>query len=201
MKMISEDFDVGLYQLDNIRFDLEKTKERVKKLLASADGMVQKEEKFLSDQRISGIVCDIPFIPFAAAGRLGLPAIGVSNFSWDWIYAHYGKRDPDWKPLARAISGYYRQGGLLLRLPFHGDMEAFRRIEDILLVARKSKKGKTAVRESLGLPNDRKIGLIGFSQLELEEGALKKIEQLCSDYLFLLKPPLNWKSSVFGGSK
>ena len=195
-KLISEDFDVGLHQIDNIRFDLEKTKERVKRILASADGMVQKEAKFLSDQHISGIVCDIPFLPFAAAGRLGLPAVGVSNFSWDWIYAHYGKRDPDWKPLALAISGYYRQGGLLLRLPFYGAMEAFRRIEDIPLVARKSKKGITEVRQSLGLLNDRKIGLMGFSRLDLEEGAIKRVERLCPDYLFLVKPPLEWKSSV-----
>jgi hypothetical protein len=197
LDVVPEGFDVGLWQLDNIRFDLKKTKEKVKKLLRSAEGLIEKEQRFLLDQGISGIVCDIPFIPLAAAERIGLPAIGISNFSWDWIYSFYGKRDPDWNPLIPMIRRYYQAGGLLLRLPFHGDMEAFSQIEDIPLVARKSPKRKAQIRKTLGLPKDRKIGLIGYSQVDLPERAIKKIEQLSSEYLFLIKPPLNWTSSVF----
>ncbi len=197
VKIVFETFDVGLCQLDNIRFDLAKTKERVQKVLASANAVIQKEKQFLSDHRISGIICDIPFIPFAAANQLKLPSVGVSNFSWDWIYEYYGKKDLEWRPLAQTIRDYYRQGELLLRLPFSGAMDAFQRIEDIPLVARKSRMGKTAVRKSLGLPLDRKIGLIGFSQLDLEEQAFKKIERSFSDILFLIMPPLNWRSPVF----
>lgn len=197
VEVVPERFDVGLWQLDNIHFDVQKTKEQVKELLRSAEVMIEKEQRFLLDQGVSGIVCDIPFIPLAAAERIGLPAIGVGNFSWDWIYAFYGKRDPEWKALAERIRRYYQTGGLLLRLPFHEDMEAFRKIEDIPLVARKSKMGKAAIRQALGLPKDRKIGLIGYNQVELPEGALKKIEQLSPEYLFLLRPPLNWTASVF----
>lgn len=197
VEILAESFDIGLHQLDNIRFDLERTKKSVMELLCSAEEAIQEEQRFLIDRQVSGVVCDIPFIPLAAAGRLGVPAIGVSNFSWDWIYAGYGKRDPDWKPLAEAIAGYYREGDLLLRLPFYGEMEAFKKIEDIPLVARKSSKDKAAIRRAIGLPEERRIGLIGFSRLDLQERAIKKIEQLSPDYLFLIKPPLNWKSSVF----
>ena len=35
------------------------------------------------------MVADIPPLAFAAAHRLGLPAVGVTNFSWGWIYAPY----------------------------------------------------------------------------------------------------------------
>ena len=94
VQVIAEGFDLGLHQIDNVRFDLEKTKEGVKKILNSAEQLIRKEQKYLLDQGCSGIVCDIPFIPLAAAGRSGLPSIGVSNFSWDWIYSFYGKRRP-----------------------------------------------------------------------------------------------------------
>jgi hypothetical protein len=197
VEVVPEGFDVGLWQLDNIRFDLKKTKEEVKKLLRSAEGLIEKEQRFLLDQGVSGIVCDIPFIPLAAAERIGLPAIGISNFSWDWIYSFYGKRDPDWNPLIPLIRRYYQAGGLFLRLPFHGGMEAFSQIEDIPLVARKSQKKKAKIRQTLGLPKDRKIGLIGYSQVDLPDRAIKKIEQLSSEYLFLIKAPLNWKALVF----
>jgi hypothetical protein len=193
----AEGFDVGLHQIDNIRFDLAKTKEGVKALLASAEDRIKKERIYLSDQGVSGVVSDIPFIPLAAAARSGLPSIGISNFSWDWIYSFYVKDDPEWLPLVKAIAGYYREGGFLLRLPFHGEMSAFPRIEDIPLVARRSRKGKIKIRQDLGLPFERKIGLMGFSCLDLRGGAIPEIARFSQDYLFLIRPPLNWKSSVF----
>ncbi len=195
--VLAEGFDVGLRQIDNIRFDLEKTKENLKALLARAEDLVGKERHFFSNQEISGIVSDIPFIPLAAAGRSGLPSIAVSNFSWDWIYSFYSNEDPEWLPLAEACAGYYREGGLLLRLPFHGEMPAFRQAEDIPLVARKSSKRKTEIRKNLDLPRGRKIGLIGFSQLDLQEEAIREIARLSRGYIFLIKDPLNWKSPIF----
>ncbi|MBA4392583.1 MAG: hypothetical protein C0407_03425 [Desulfobacca sp.] len=197
VEIVPEGFDVGLYQLDNIRFDLEKTKENVKRLLSSAEVLIEKEQNYLLDQGASGIICDIPFIPLAAAERIGLPAIGVSNFSWDWIYSYFGNKDPDWNPMVETIRRYYQAGGLLLRLPFYGEMDVFHKIEDIPLVARRSKKPKAEIRRILGLPKDRKIGLIGYSQVDLQDRAIKKIEQLSSEYLFLTKPSLNWKSLIF----
>ena len=197
VEIMPESFDVGLDQIDNVRFDLQKTKESVKKLLASAEELIWKEQKFLSTRGISGIVCDIPFIPLAAAERMGLPSVGISNFSWDWIYSFYGQRDPEWYPLAETIRSYYREGGFLLRLPFYGEMEAFQKIEDIPLVSRRSRKGKALVRKILDLPTDRKIGLIGFSRLDLQDRAIQKIGEFSPDYLFLIKHPLNWRSPVF----
>jgi hypothetical protein len=197
VEIISQSFDVGLDQIDNVRFDLEKTKESVKKLLDSAEELIREEQQFLSSRGISGIVCDIPFIPLATAGRMGLPSVGISNFSWDWIYSFYGKRDPEWYPLAETIRSYYQEGGLLLRLPFYGEMEAFKIIEDIPLVARKSRKGKARIRKTLDLPKDRIIGLIGFSRLDLQQQAIKKIGEFSPHYLFLIKHPLNWQSPIF----
>jgi hypothetical protein len=197
VEIMPQSFDVGLDQIDNVRFDLEKTKESVKKILASAEKLIREEQQFLSFRDISGIVCDIPFIPLAAAARLGLPSVGISNFSWDWIYTFYGQRDPEWYPLAETIRSYYQEGGLLLRLPFYGEMEAFKKVEDIPLVTRKSGKGKARIRKALDLPKDRIIGLISFSRLDLKKQAIQKIEALSPDYLFLIRRPLNWQTPIF----
>jgi hypothetical protein len=192
-----EKLDVGLHQLDNLHFDLSATKAQVRELLESAPQWVAQEVRFLKEEGFSGIVCDIPFIPFAAAEEAGLPAVGISNFSWDWIYSFYGQRDPEWIPLAEAIADYYEKGDLLLRLPFHGPMEAFRRIEDIPLVARRSTREKKEIRRALALPEDKKIVLIGFSQVELSSQAIQKIEKLSSRYLFIIRPPMDWTSPIF----
>jgi L-arabinokinase len=197
VKLEFQSFDVGLYQLDNIRFDLEKTKERVKDLLNSAETLIAKEQQFLLAEGISGVVCDIPFIPLTAAARIGLPAIGISNFSWDWIYSFFGQKDPDWNPLVETINRYYQAGDLFLRLPFYGETDNFRQVEDIPLVARHSHKSKEDIRQILGLPKDRKIGLIGYSQVDLKEKAIGRVERLATKYLFLTNSLLNWKAFVF----
>jgi hypothetical protein len=192
-----EKLDVGLHQLDNLSFDLLTTKAELKKLLERAPRWIEKEARFLKEEGFSGIVCDIPFIPMAAAERAGLTVIGISNFSWDWIYSFYGQRDPEWIPLAEAIADYYAIGDLLLRLPFHGPMESFKRIENIPLVARRSTKERTEIRRALALPEDKKSVLIGFSQVELSREAIRKIEKLSSRYVFLIRSPLEWTSPIF----
>jgi hypothetical protein len=193
-EILTEGFDAGLHQIDNIRFDLDKTKENMKKILASAPGLIEKEQKFLTGEAIAGVVSDIPFIPLAAAAGLRIPSIGLGNFSWDWVYAYYGKKDPEWKAIAETIATYYRKADLLLRLPFYGSMEVFQRIEDIPLIGRRSNKERTEIQKALDLPRDRRIGLIGFSQVDLNAAAVENIEKLSSSYLFLVRPPLNWQS-------
>jgi hypothetical protein len=195
--VLAEEFDVGLHQIDNIRFDLGKTKGQVSALLASAEDRIRKELLFLTDRRINGVVSDIPFIPLAAGGRSGLPAIGIGNFSWDWIYSFYAKSDPEWLPLAEAITGYYQEAGLLLRLPFHDLVSAFRQIEDIPLVCRRSNKSRLEVRRTLGLSQDLKVGLIGFSRLDLPAPAIRRIARQSPNCLFLIKHPLDLNSPVF----
>jgi hypothetical protein len=197
VKVKKDNLDVGLHQIDNLRFDLSATKARVKELLDSAPQWITEEVALLKDENFSGVICDIPFIPFAAAEKAGLPAVGISNFSWDWIYASFGNRDPEWLALAEVIAEYYEKGVMALRLPFHGPMEAFRRVEDIPLVARKSKREKKEIRKALSLPEDKRIVLVGFSRVALSKKAFGKINKLSSRYLFLIRSPLQWNSPCF----
>jgi hypothetical protein len=193
----NEVLDAGLHQVDNLRFDLTRTKGQVKKILETAPRWVEQESRFLIEEGFSGVVCDIPFIPFEAAERAGLPSIGIGNFSWDWVYAYYGERDPDWLPLAEAIASSYRKADLLLRLPFHGPMKAFPRVEDLPLVAKRPTRKKEEIRKTLRLPEDRKIILVGFSQVALTREALRNIENLSDRYLFIIRSPLDWDSPGF----
>jgi L-arabinokinase len=197
IRVLPEEFDVGLVQTDNLRFDLEKTYKEVTALLDSAEERIEKEKDFLLRNKVNGVVCDIPFLPLEAAFRAGLPSAAVGNFSWDWIYAHYAKKDERWSFVVRAIRPYYRRAGLLLRLPFHGPMKAFPRVEDIPLVLRRSSMKKMEIRRLLDLPKDRKIGLVAFSHLSLSSRALKEINALSSRCLFLIREPLNWEGPAF----
>jgi len=106
-------------------------------------------------------------LAFDVADALGVPGVAMTNFSWDWIYADYVAQRPGFAPLVAALRRSYGRAALLLRLPLHGDLDAFPRIRDVPLVARRAALGRRVVRERLGLPRDDRVVLLSFGGLGL----------------------------------
>jgi hypothetical protein len=92
--------------------------------------------------------------------------VGVSNFSWDWIYGHLASRVPALAEASAQARAAYAKADLVLRLPFAGDLSAFRRIEDVPLVVRKPPTPRQEARRRLGL-DERPAVLLSFGGLGL----------------------------------
>jgi L-arabinokinase len=95
--------------------------------------------------------------------------VAVSNFSWDWIYAPYVAEAPEFRWLYDWLRAAYGQADLLLRLPFAGDLSAFRTIEDLPLVSRLPSRSRAEVRAQLGLADRARLVLLSFGGLGLEQ--------------------------------
>lgn len=184
--------DVGLMQLDSLRFDLDATRSTLEALRASHDSLVAEETTFLSSSGVGAVVSDIGFLPFHAAAKLGIPGIGISNFTWDWIYSHYARSDARWTVLVDWVRSGYRKADLFLQLPMHGDCSVFSRIEDVPLVARHARHGRGDVRRTLGFGGDERLYLIAFAALDLDPEALRRIEAI-EGAVFLHKHPLHYE--------
>lgn len=184
--------DVGLIQLDSLRFDLEASFRAVREIHRNEKVLVEEEAKFLRRERVQLLVSDIGFLPIVAASQAGIPGICVSNFTWHWIYQFYAREDPRWIPLVEWIRECYRQSTLFLRLPMHGeDPDWSEGVVDVPLVARHARLSPQEVRNILGCSEDRKVYLIAFSALELSRDALKNLEKM-EETLFLFKHPLHY---------
>ena len=130
---------------------------------------------------------DIPPLAFAAAAEAAVPSIALGNFSWDWIYRHLAARQPALAEAAAHAAAAYAHAERLLRLPFAGDLSAFRRIEDVPLVARVPVVDKLDARRRLGL-DARPVVLLSFGGVGmpgLEPAALGRLDP----YVFLLTGP------------
>ncbi len=184
--------EVGLVQLDSLRFDLEATRSLLESLHHDHAALVAEEEAFLRSIEAAGVVSDIAFVPFHATRVLGIPAIGVGNFTWDWVYAYYAASDPRWTPLVDWIRSGYRKADLFLRLPMYGDCSVFEAIEDVPLVARHARHGREAVREALGCDRNQRLYLIAFAALDLVPAALERLERI-ENAVFLFKHPLQYR--------
>ena len=119
--------DVGLVQAGALAIDEAATAERWCAFAAELPRRVTEEAAWLKTSRARAVLSDIPPFAFDAAAEAGIPAVGLANFSWDWIYRHLARRQPDLAKASASASASYRRAHLLLQLPFAGDLGAFPR--------------------------------------------------------------------------
>jgi L-arabinokinase len=158
--------DVGVAQRDALVIDEEETIARWRAFEAGRTGFVAEEADWLRRAGARAVLADIPPAAFEAARAAGLPAIGLTNFSWDWIYAHLARRVPELEEAAEGAREAYATCDRLLELPFTGDLSAFPRRERIPMVARPQRRPRAETRGRLGLDGETAV-LLSFGGVGL----------------------------------
>ncbi|HEX9050529.1 MAG TPA: hypothetical protein VF841_08365 [Anaeromyxobacter sp.] len=158
--------DVGLAQRDALHVDEAETAARCRAFEADWDARVAREAGFLRRAGARAVLADVPALAFAAAARAGVPALGLANFSWDWIYAHLSRRQPSLAASAARAAEAYGTAALLLELPFAAGLSAFPRRAAVGLVARRPRLARDEARRRLGLDGRRTV-LVSFGGIGL----------------------------------
>ena len=176
--------DFGVLQQDSLVMREAETLRAYRDFLPERQRLVAQEAVSLRAEGVKLVAADIPAAAFAAAAAAGVYSVGISNFTWDWIYAGLVEGRGGYDDVLNSLTEDYRQADLLLRLPFHGEESVIRAVEDQPLVARVSAYEKGEIREKLGIPNGFRVGLIsfgGFGLKEFDPSPLRKLK----DWIFL----------------
>lgn len=176
--------DVGVIQNDSLSLNAEKTLSAYEEIFHRAPGLIEQECDYVRREGVNLVAADIPPLAFDIAARAGVPSVGMTNFSWDWIYSPYVKRQPEYTWLMDEIRKSYGKCSLLLRLPFYGDLSAFPHIQDTPLVVRQPQGDREELRKRLGLDLSRKIVLLSFGGFDLERIPWERIGQM-KEYQFI----------------
>ena len=167
--------DVGLVQQDALRVDEAATAAACAAFDEAWDRRADEEASFLAASGVRTVLADVPALAFEAAARAGIPAVGLGNFSGDWIYRHLGRRWPSLLASADRAAAAYGRAALLLELPFAGDLSAFPRREQVGLVARCPVLPRAESRRRLGLDARPAVllsfGGVGLPALDRAAGA------------------------------
>jgi L-arabinokinase len=162
-----QSIDVGIVQRDSLDMDLAATVSACRSLYDSADTILSRELAFIREHQVRLIVADIPPLAFEIAARAQIPAVAISNFSWDMIYRAYVHAHPEFMPLIDAMTRCYNKATLLLALPYPCPMAAFSRQEPIPWISRSANLTKQAARKHFDLPHEATIVLLSFGGLGL----------------------------------
>ena len=177
--------DVGLVQKGALVIDEDETLARARAFEAERPRLVESEAAWLRAAGATLVLADVPPLAFEAAAAAGVPSVGLANFSWDWIYRHLAQRRAGFEEPSRRAAAAYAQAGLLLQLPFAGDLAAFPRREAIPMVARRRQRARAEARRLLGF-GDAPTVLVSFGGLGLPDFDPRVLAGL-SRYRFVLE--------------
>lgn len=171
--------DFGVLQQDSLVMREAETLHAYRNFLPERQHLVTQEAASLRAEGVKLVAADIPAAAFAAAAAAGVYSVGISNFTWDWIYAGLAEGRGGYDEVLNSLTEDYRKADLLLRLPFHGEESVIRAVEDQPLVARLSTYDKEEIRAKLGIPAGQRLGLIsfgGFGLQTFDPSPLRKLE-------------------------
>ena len=176
--------DVGVVQNDSLSMDLAATLEACQRLHHRAPAIMAEELNYISRNKIGLIIGDIPPLCFAIAKRATIPAVAITNFTWDFIYRAYIKQYPAFLSLVADMEQSYSQATLALTLPYSCELDVFPRREKIPWIARVSPLTKAAARRKFALPRFAVIVLLSFGGLGLKQLRWEELQRQ-SDYYFV----------------
>jgi L-arabinokinase len=186
LELRGERADVGLIQKGALVIDTAATAAACEVFEREMPARIEKEAAWLREIGARVVLGDIPPLAFPAAARAGVPGIGMSNFSWDWIYAHLARQEPGLSAAAAAAAAAYGHAANLLQLPFAGDLSAFPRRTEVPLVVRRPRLTRVEARRRLGL-GLAPAALLSFGGLGLPGFEFSVLSKLRS-FQFLSEP-------------
>ncbi len=178
--------DAGAVQSNSFAVEKAKTLSLYADLIRQKEKLICREVDFLQEKSIDLVVSDITPFAFDAAAEAGLPSLGIGNFSWDWIYGDWIASYPEFQYVIDDIRASYGKASLLFRLPFHGDMSAFRTTMDVPLIGRRASRSNHEILRSLDWPAARqeRAVLLALRDADMRQVNWNKVRQL-ADFHFL----------------
>jgi L-arabinokinase len=187
-------YEAGTIQKNCFELNPAATRARYRELYERRSQDLRAEVAFLRQIQCGGVVSDIPALPIKAASLVGIPAVGISNFTWDWILEPILGQQPGDRAIMQELASDYASGGLHLRLPFGPQSSPFPVSEPAALVARPAKQSARKVREQLGIPISRKLVVVcpgGWAPEEWPRISLQEADRYFF-YLFVGDLPIDY---------
>ncbi|MFN3648516.1 MAG: hypothetical protein ACK47B_02955 [Armatimonadota bacterium] len=178
--------DPGAVERSPLAIDPAATLSAVRRALAERGTVVAAEAAALRESGCRLVVADIPFLAGEIAARAGVPCVGISNFTWDWIFEPLFAGLPGGTEALAQVRRGYGEFEALLRLPFGGVSPAVRRVVPVPLLGRRSAADPRAVLARIGVAagDDRSRVLLG-QRGGLPPEVLRRAAQGAPELLFL----------------
>ncbi|MBI4583769.1 MAG: hypothetical protein HY717_07075 [Planctomycetes bacterium] len=183
----ARDYEPGTVQRNCFEVDGPATRAAYGRFFEERERRIADEARYLAEAKCSGVISDVAAVPVVAAARAGLPAVVVSNFTWDWILKPVFAGDTGLEEELGRLAADYAKARRYLRLPFHPREHPFAAVEDLPLIGRRGRLRREEVFRRLGLEiaDPRPVVLVAAGGWQAEGWPAIQV-QGCEEYRFLL---------------
>lgn len=166
-ELLAEATDFGMVMSDAVTVRAADTLAAYREFHADWEPRLIRQTALLERLRPDLLLADIPYLPLAAAHRIGLPAVALCSLNWADVLAAYCPDAPDLTALRRVLLDAYGSARVFLRpapsLPMP-DLANTRAIGPVATLGR-DRRAELAGR--LGLAAGERLGLIALGGLAL----------------------------------
>lgn len=180
-------YDVGMRQADALTMDVPGSLAAYAALLREQDAIIAAEVDFLRGCGVQLVVGDMPPLAFEISAAAGLPSVAITHFTWDWVYAHYIDRYPEYAPLIPAIRAIYGKATAALELPYAHEFDMFPRVEKMPFVVNDVTRSRADLCAEFGVDPAQRIALLSMGGLGWGSGDVRAIGAL-RGWVFMVMP-------------
>lgn len=173
--------DVGLVQKSPFKHDLDLTLDELELFLRFKNE--NQTLKLLEKENLDFIFCDISPLGLHFANKLGIPSCLLENFTWDWIYEEYLSERRDFQKPIEKLRDIFRSAHLHIQTtPICNPVSNACKINPVF---RPSLKVKTAIRQDLGINNEKPVILVTTGGIPQKYPFLEKVKKDSKNFYIL----------------
>ncbi len=164
--------DVGLVQSTPFEEDIEKTITSLQEFLPFSDLKNSSLVRELSQKKLDLIFCDISPLGLWVAQRLGIPAVLIENFTWNWIYEYYLDEFPQLNKFIPIFQEMYQIPDL------HFSCEPYCNLSEKSIIVppvfREPRSTRGKIRNQLGVNEDEFLILVTLGGIPIDQEGIKR---------------------------
>lgn len=127
---------------------------------------VAAEAGWLRRYGVDAVLCNVAYLPLAAAAEAGIPAVGMSSLNWADMFAHYLGGEAGAAEIHAQILDAYNAAQSFLRLTPGMPMADFRRPIEVAPVARVGHADRAHFARTLGLDESERWLLVAMGGMD-----------------------------------
>jgi hypothetical protein len=163
---VMEARDFGYVMHNAVDIDLAASARRYREFHADWDRQVADEAGWLRRHAVDALLCNVAYLPLAAAAGAGIPAAGLCSLNWADLFAHYFAGEP-WMPAIHAqMLAAYDAGRCFLRITPGLPMTDLRQRQEVAPIARPGQRSRARMARMLGLKEDDRWILLAMGGME-----------------------------------
>jgi len=170
-------FDCGCIQRDGVNVDVIKTLETYGAIAEKNRTLLHGEVAWCQSNGIDLIASDITPFAFDVAHSAGIPAIGITNFTWHTIYKEYTAAHPWFAPYLDEIEKQYARADRFVALQPANDMPYAQNVVHAGIVGRIGADVRDRLYVRFGINKNNKIGLIYTGNFGMDSMDWKRLVQ------------------------